>query len=1060
MCSGAAGLIYEVSWTRLLTLSMGHTTAAASTVVAAFMGGLAVGAAVGGRVATRLTPAAALYAYAALEVAVALIALALGRELALLTPLLKAAYADGQAPILFPLVRLTASLLLLSIPAAALGATYPLALRGSTRDATHAPHQAGVLYAANTVGASAGAFGAGFVLLPTLGLFRTTLTGVAASLLAAAIVLLLARRIGYDTVVAHTASPPASARPGRAVPIPRGQAKKSDRAHAAAPVQRPGLAAALLAMTGFATFLYEIAWTRVLSLIVGPSTYAFSLTLTAVIAGTAIGSVVGTRLASRLREPAVGLILALGAAAVALGWSTSLAGGAVPHLVMRELVESRQPFASLLLRHALLVGALILPVSTALGAAFSLALELVGVDAGTIARRVGAVYAVSAIGSVTGSLTAAFLAIPVFGLERTLWIAVGTLAGAAVLAACAIRLPARVRTIGLLAPGAAVAMFVAGEGWNRELLASGGYKYARSVPRDVDLETALTAGSLLYYRDGAVATVSVKRLTGDLSMSVDGKVDASTSGDMLTQKLLAHLPLLLHPNPRDVAVVGLGSGVTVGAALRHPIGSVDVIELSPEVVVASRYFDPQNHHALQDARTRLIVGDARSHMLLGSRQYDVLISEPSNPWMTGVAALFTREFFEAMRRRLAPGGLVCQWAHTYDIADADLRSIVATFSSVFPNAVMWLIGESDLLLMGGDQPLEQRVADISSAWQRPGVAQDLAEVGARDPFALLSMFLAGPEQLRRYTTNADVQRDDRVRLEFSGPAGLYDSVTATNVSALRRLLNRAADPPAVAAALAHATAAEWRNRAAMMARVAAYDEAFDNYRTALRLDAADTETLSGIVSVAVAAHREGEAVGLLTSAAAASPDRARARMSLAKLLAARGAVDEAIAQATQACRLAPSDLAAWEQLASIFSDAGDAEQLDATVDIMRRTGPRHGGTLYYAAASHFLRGRLQLALEAVQEAIAVDPSRAAAHNLLGAIDASMDNPDAARRAFAAALDLDPHDTATYTNLALLELNANDPSAASHWFAEALSLDPASGAAKEGLLRTRNAATRR
>jgi spermidine synthase len=542
-----------------------------------------------------------------------------------------------------------------------------------------------------------------------------------------------------------------------------------------------------------------------------------------------------------------------------------------------------------------------------------------------------------------------------------------------------------------------------------------------------------------------------------VSLSVDGKVDASTSGDMITQKLLAHLPLLLHPNPRDVAVVGLGSGVTVGAALRHPIASAEVIELSPEVVEASQFFTAQNHEALKDARTRLIVGDARSHLLLGSRKYDVLISEPSNPWMAGVAALFTREFFEAMRERLAPGGLVCQWAHTYDIADADLRSIVATFTSVFPNTMLWLIGQGDVLMIGGDQRLDQRLAEIVRTWQRPGVARDLAETGARDPFALLSTFLAGPAQLRRYTMSADVQRDDRLRLEFSGPAGLYNPATAANVMALRGLRNPAEAPSAVAAAFTHATAAEWRNRAAMMARLAAYDEAFDNYTTALTLDATDSEALAGIVPVAVAAHREDEAVGLLESVGSAPPGHARARTSLAKLLAARGAVDEAIAQATEACRLAPSDLAAWEQLASIFSDVGDAEQLDRTVATMRRIDPHHGGTLYYAAASHFLHGRLEPALETVQAAIAVDSRRAAAQNLLGAIHASMGNVAAARRAFADAMARDPRDSATYTNLARLELHANNLSAASRWFGEALSLDPASAAAREGLRQSRSAA---
>jgi spermidine synthase len=174
-----------------------------------------------------------------------------------------------------------------------------------------------------------------------------------------------------------------------------------------------------------------------------------------------------------------------------------------------------------------------------------------------------------------------------------------------------------------------------------------------------------------------------------VSLAIDGKIDASNGGDMLTQRLLAHVPLLLHPNPRRVAIIGLGSGVTLGSALTHPIERVDTIEISREVIEASRHFDSENGRALEDARSKLIVGDGRSHMMLGRSEYDVVISEPSNPWIAGVAGLFTREMFEAIRNRLAPDGIVCQWAHAYDMSRADLRSIVATFIDVFPYAMLW-----------------------------------------------------------------------------------------------------------------------------------------------------------------------------------------------------------------------------------------------------------------------------------------------------------------------------------------------------------------------------------
>ena len=295
--------------------------------------------------------------------------------------------------------------------------------------------------------------------------------------------------------------------------------------------------------------------------------------------------------------------------------------------------------------------------------------------------------------------------------------------------------------------------------WNPLLLSSGAYKYAPAL-RGPDLETALTAGELPYYREGSTGTVAVRRLAGTTSLSIDGKVDASDAADMLTQRMLAHVPLLLHPAPKKAAILGLGSGVTLGSALTHGLERAVVLEISPEVVEASRFFEAANHRALQNPATRLVVGDGRTHLLLGDEQYDVIVSEPSNPWMAGIASLFTQEFFQVAKSRLAPGGVLCQWAHTYDISDADLRSIVATFLSVFPNGTLWLVGEADVLLIGSTEPLTDRIAGIEAAWRRPGVAEDLASVGATAPLSVLSavhLGRPGVEDVDRRGADSDRQ---------------------------------------------------------------------------------------------------------------------------------------------------------------------------------------------------------------------------------------------------------------------------------------------------------------
>jgi spermidine synthase len=625
------------------------------------------------------------------------------------------------------------------------------------------------------------------------------------------------------------------------------------------------------------------------------------------------------------------------------------------------------------------------------------------------------------------------------------------IAGALVVCAAG-RMSSRSRIAGFLSSIAAVGIVFSTPPWDRALLASGGYKYAPYVPKGLDLSTALRAGTLLYYREGPTGIVTVKQLTGNLSLGIDGKVDASTSADMLTQKMLAQLPLLLHGHARTLCIIGLGSGVTLASALVHPIAAADVLEISPEVVEASRFFSAVNRHALDDPRTRLIIGDGRSHLSLSNTRYDVIISEPSNPWMAGVATLFTREFFTAARDRLAPDGIICQWAHTYDISEADLRSVVRTFAAVFPEGTMWLVGDGDLLLVGSAAPLNTRLHNIADGWSVPAVAADLGSVSARDPFALLSMFVGGPTELEKYGDAAVPQTDDRLRLEFSGPRAVNATAAGTNTATLRNLLAEHELPGTIARARSTAGAAQWRDRGAMMLAAAAYDQAYESFVTASRLDPADPDALDGIVRAAVALHREGDAASVLTRLATANPTVAAPRIAISKLEGAAGAFSAAVAAAKDACRIAPNQAEPLDQLASLSADSGDAAELDLVVDQLRRLFPARASTRYYEAASKFLHGDLAAASTLAQQSIEKDPRRAASHNLLGAIQASLGQSEQARGAFRAALDLDARDSATYTNLGLLELSSGNGDKAAGLFAEALSIDPTSDAARQGLAR--------
>jgi len=424
-CSGLAGLVYEVTWTRLLTLYIGHTTAAASAVVAAFLGGLAIGAAVGGRAASKFTPRTCLKAYVALEIAVVVCALLLPVELQLLRPLLSATYENGAGS-LFPLVRVLSCIVMVMLPALALGATFPMAIRWFSRSSDRPAAESGTLYFVNTIGAAVGSMLAGFVLIPSIGMQATTYVAMAGTLLAAACVTAVLRvNAGEGTVARSEPSGPSS----------------DSRA--------PWLVIAILGVTGFAALVHEIAWTRILSLILGPTTYAFAATLAAVIAGVAIGSGIGAWLVSRRGAHAASMLVGtLSLAAVNAGWTYSIAGTSVPLLVAKYVADLAD-FNQLLARGVLLTLGLILPTSACLGAGFPLALALADDRTTPAAGRFGIVYAVNTIGSVAGSLAAGFLFIPALGVQATLWIASGSLIVCVVVLALRGGLPSRARVAGL-----------------------------------------------------------------------------------------------------------------------------------------------------------------------------------------------------------------------------------------------------------------------------------------------------------------------------------------------------------------------------------------------------------------------------------------------------------------------------------------------------------------------------------------------------------------------------------------------------------------------------------
>ncbi|MFW5926164.1 MAG: fused MFS/spermidine synthase [Myxococcota bacterium] len=481
----------------------------------------------------------------------------------------------------------------------------------------------------------------------------------------------------------------------------------------------------------------------------------------------------------------------------------------------------------------LTAGLCTLPATLGMGAMFPLTLRVWTASGAVVARDVGTVYASNTAGSIVGAWLPGFVLMPLVGLERTLHVGIWTnlalalwlvLAGAP-RASDRPRTPFwRVSTVNVLAVAlpllaALLYLVTARPGlplrWNLTQMTLGVFRISKLG--DACDEEAREDTELVYYDDGLVTTVSVERWGRHVVLRNNGKVEASNAGDMPTQIMVSAYPLLLHPaGPQDldVAVIGFGSGVSVGSALQFPVDRVDVVELERSVVDASRWFAEVNHldygrerfPYVTNDRLRVHNDDGRNFLASVDRKYDVIISEPSNPWITGVSDLFTTDHFRISRRRLAEGGIYCQWVQLYELSPRNIKTIMRTFATHFDHVVVFSASDvsSDTILLGSDSPIDLDLERVASAMNDPRVAEELDRASVRAPQdALAQTLLASREEVMSYTrieqrregetwvdhpasangpddpcaegcrrVPAPLNTDDNARIEFSAPRDL------------------------------------------------------------------------------------------------------------------------------------------------------------------------------------------------------------------------------------------------------------------------------------------------
>jgi len=767
LVSGCCSLVYQVAWLRLLRLVFGSSTASTAAVLAIFMGGLGLGGAWLGRRAEKARNP--LVFYAGLEIGIALTAAA--------SPLLIAGVSAvylglggvetlglGAATAL----RLLLCVAVLGVPTTLMGGTLPAVAQAMEGDADAGRRRVAALYGVNTLGAVAGALLTTFLLIELLGVRQTLWLAAALNLLLAMAVRSMARTA--ETI--ETAPPPVEGPPAAESP-PAGASRA------------PGTSLVLFTAfaVGFVFFLMELVWYRMLAPVLGGTSYTFGLILALALLGIAAGGALYSLGPEGRRPGLAGLAWTCALEAVCLAAPFAAGDGlALAAAVLRQL--SAVGFGGLVLSWTAVLAFVVLPAAVVAGYQFPLLVGLLGSGRRHVGSQVGLAYAWNTWGAILGSLAGGFVLMPLL-TAPLLWrlSALSLVALAAVLALAGRRQLNALAVAGLAAAGLAgvAASLAAGPTafWRHVPIGAGRLEVSFSGVNDLRRKVHQERRSLVREAEGVESSVALMRFN-ELSLFVNGKSDGSVRTDAPTMVWSALVGALLHPEPRCALVIGLGSGTTAGwLAQVDGMERVDVVELEPAVIELAPAFAAVTFDALALPNVRVRAGDGRERVLATPRRYDLVMSQPSNPYRAGVADLFSQDFYRAVEGRLAPGGLFMQWLQGYEVDAAVVGTVYATLTSVFPYVESWQINATDLLLLAGRAPL---VHDLERVRRRVGeepFAAALARTWRVEGLeGFYSGFLGGHELARALAADHQVSTDDRPRAEFGfartvGRTGLF-----------------------------------------------------------------------------------------------------------------------------------------------------------------------------------------------------------------------------------------------------------------------------------------------
>ncbi len=1084
--SGMTALIYEIVWMRLISRIIGGAPFAVSTILVVFMGGLGIGSWLASRKADAIDHTRLIRVYGFLELGIGLYALCVPVLLWLLKWVYIASYDRlFEYTLLYNILIFAGALLVLCAPAVCMGATLPILCRFYVENLDELGAHTGRLYGLNTIGGAFGSLICGFWLIAALGVYGAMALAVCVNIAIGVSCIYAGKKAQAFPAAPATAA--GSFPRGRESSIanqlldsrPRGNDESSASQKALRPTTQRIGALVIFAVSGFCAMSYEVLWTKLLGLMIGPTTYSFTIVLVAFIVGLALGNMVFGLWADRARN-VFGLLIVTQVLAAAAALGVSQLMGQSQLFFAKLLYTFSDSFALQSLIKALTVFAIMMIPTFFLGACFPLAIKIYTRSLNRVGNSIGVAYAVNTAGAVAGSFLSGFVLIPLLGKEASLSLVTGIQMAVPLMVALIIwpgrdkaALAARAAFACALALGLALCVFF--PSWNRLALATGKYHrfdelkilevvangpgWFKSLVSGSDILADIEFAKLVYYGDGIGGFTTVMKYIGpfgvsEYSMANSGKMDASSRGDMKTQTLLAHFPMLFSEGAKNVMVLGLASGITAGETLHYPIERLDVIDINDRVFEGAAFFNPWNNNVLNNPKTRLIVQDGMAHLTLSQNKYDVIISEPSNPWMAGMASLFTHDFFTLAKERLNDNGIFVQWFHCYQM-DWDTFTLVGrTFANVFPNAILVSAEPvglgSDYLFVGfkGTKGL-----DMERARKNIVYAQKSSNIRLAYPELLYRLIVA--EDLKALCGDGLLNFDNHPHLEYAAPKTMYGG-EAAHQDILRNLQERRTLTPSTNAEV-HRISKDLRARIdyadyalsvyapfSEMVEVKELSPALRSRYTQMIIDyckhslpQADEITDPAILKGCRAAQ-----IASIEKILDQAPDPAISHYFLGRIYQDDGKPDKALVHYAASLQLQGKHAERFNDYGNLLAEQGHQAQAREQFAKALRLRPNFLLALGNMAYSYLKDGMLDEAAGYFRKTLALQPDLAESHYNLGLIAMKKEQPQQAASHLRDALQINPDMPEALGTLALLlattrDASLADPNAAVYYASKAV-----------------------